>query len=216
MIILLELSTTCFTYFSFLWYVLVLLFLLNYLWSFMLNNVVRLAFFDFSYISFHAFQCIVDGRDQFNVIYQPISVIDLWEVRHILYKQILRETFILICLEKSRLHELITRNASRCNNRDDLLHLRFTLKISIFPGPIYNPVKHLWWSFYWENSKPLNIFIKKLQRRCSLRFYVRLCFLKILQKFCFFKVFYIICKTLEICYFFKVPSFNSSNILLNI
>ena len=26
----------------------------------------------------------------------------------------------------------VTRNATRCNNRDDLLHLRFTLKISKF------------------------------------------------------------------------------------
>ena len=28
--------------------------------------------------------------------------------------------------------ECETRNAMRCNNRDDLLHLSFTLKISIF------------------------------------------------------------------------------------
>ena len=26
----------------------------------------------------------------------------------------------------------ITRDATRCNNRDDLLHVNFTLKISIF------------------------------------------------------------------------------------
>ena len=26
-------------------------------------------------------------------------------------------------------------------------------KFKYFRGPIYNPVKHLWWSFYCENSK---------------------------------------------------------------
>ena len=63
---------------------------------------------------------------------------------------------------------IYTRNATRCNNRDDLLHLSYTLKISIFLGPIYNSVEHLWWSVYWENSKSLNTFTKKLHRRCSL------------------------------------------------
>ena len=33
------------------------------------------------------------------------------------------------------------RSAACCNNRDDLLHLNFFLKISIFPK--YNPVEHL-------------------------------------------------------------------------
>ena len=28
--------------------------------------------------------------------------------------------------------QILTRNAMRCNNRDDLLHLSYTLKISIF------------------------------------------------------------------------------------
>ena len=32
-------------------------------------------------------------------------------------------------------------SAACCNNRDDLLHLNFFLKISIFPK--YNPVEHL-------------------------------------------------------------------------
>ena len=34
-----------------------------------------------------------------------------------------------------------TRNATRCNNRDDLLHLSFILKISIFSeaNPVENP-----------------------------------------------------------------------------
>ena len=59
----------------------------------------------------------------------------------------------------------VTRNATR-----------------FFRSPIYNPFEHLWWSFYCENRKPLNIFTKKLHRRCSLT----------LQTFYFFKIFYII------------------------
>ena len=39
--------------------------------------------------------------------------------------------------------QIKTRNATRCNNRDDLLHLSFTLEISIFRRTIYNPVEHL-------------------------------------------------------------------------
>ena len=37
----------------------------------------------------------------------------------------------------------ITRTAMRCNNRDDLLRLSFTLKISNFQRPIYNLVEEL-------------------------------------------------------------------------
>ena len=33
---------------------------------------------------------------------------------------------------KNQIMRKITRNAMRCNNHDDLLHLGFTLKISIF------------------------------------------------------------------------------------
>ena len=40
-------------------------------------------------------------------------------------------------------------------------------KFQYFRRPIYNPVEHLWWSFYWKNSKP---FTKKLHRRCLLGF----------------------------------------------
>ena len=43
-------------------------------------------------------------------------------------------------------------------------------KFQYFRRPIYNPVKHLWRSFYWKNSKLLSIFIKKLHRRCLLGF----------------------------------------------
>ena len=43
-------------------------------------------------------------------------------------------------------------------------------KFQYFRRPIYNRVKHLWCSFYCENSKPLSIFAKKLHRSCSLSF----------------------------------------------
>ena len=44
-----------------------------------------------------------------------------------------------------------TRNATRCNNRGDLLHLTPLGNFQYFPRAIYNPVKHLWWSFYYES-----------------------------------------------------------------
>ena len=46
------------------------------------------------------------------------------------------------------------RNATRCNNHNDLLHLTSLWKFQYFGRPIYNPVKHLWWSFYCKNSQP--------------------------------------------------------------
>ena len=60
-------------------------------------------------------------------------------------------------------------------------------KFQYFRRPIYNPVKHLWCSFYCKNSKPLRIFTKKLHHRCLFWFKIHLCFLKTY----FFKVFYI-------------------------
>ena len=87
-------------------------------------------------------------------------------------------------------------------------------KFQYFWRPIYNPVELLWWSFYYENSKP-SVFTKKLNRRWLLGFLKGFFFLKTLQKYFFFKVFGII-RLLRsvIClkYFF---SFNSSNMLSN-
>ena len=88
------------------------------------------------------------------------------------------------------------------NSKQEALHVRtiamicFMLalvwKFQYFRRLIYKPVEHLWWSFYCENSKPLNIFTKKLHRWCSFVFQMRLCFLKTLWTFYFFKVFYIL------------------------
>ena len=33
-------------------------------------------------------------------------------------------------------------------------------KFQYFLRPLYNPVRHLWWSFHCKNSKPLSIFTK--------------------------------------------------------
>ena len=54
-----------------------------------------------------------------------------------------------------------TKTATRFNNLDDLLHLSFTLKISISSEAfICRLVKRLRWSFYCKNSKLLSIFTK--------------------------------------------------------
>ena len=52
---------------------------------------------------------------------------------------------------------LLKRNeiiAMICSTLDSLW------KFQYFQKPIYNPVDHLWWSFYCKNSKPLSIFTK--------------------------------------------------------
>ena len=54
-----------------------------------------------------------------------------------------------------------TRDAMRCKNCNDLLHLTSPWKFYYFRRNIYNPVKHLWWSFYCKNSMLLSIFTKK-------------------------------------------------------
>ena len=63
--------------------------------------------------------------------------------------------------------------------------------------PVYNPVEHLWWSFYCKNSKPLSIFTKKLHHVCLGSKYGST----------FLKIFNILHKILEICYFFEVLYF---------
>ena len=96
-------------------------------------------------------------------------------------------------------------------------------KFEYFRRPIYNPVEHLWCSFYCENSKPLCISTKKLHRRCwfgllllsilyFLNFFFRLCFLKTLQTFYFFKVFYMIRSLKSVISLMYFTSLNSLNI----
>ena len=110
----------------------------------------------------------------------------------------------------NRISNFKTKNATHCDNRDDLLRLSFILKISTFSEA--NPVENLWWSFYCENSKPLIYSQKKLHRRCllgvlntSLLLIEDSSNVFISLKYFIFKVFYI--KTLEICYFVKVINF---------
>ena len=43
-------------------------------------------------------------------------------------------------------------------------------KFQSFLRLLYNPIKHLWWSFYYKYSNPLSIFTKKLHHRCLLGF----------------------------------------------
>ena len=86
-------------------------------------------------------------------------------------------------------------------------------KFQHFRRPIYNQTEHLWWSFY---SKPLSIFTKKIHRRCSLGFYIRLCFVETVQTFYFFKVFYIIRLLKRVISLKYFTSFNSSNKLLKV
>ena len=50
---------------------------------------------------------------------------------------------ILHLVLKSIYEKSQQENALRCNNRYNLLYLTVTLKISIFSGPIYNPVEDL-------------------------------------------------------------------------
>ena len=56
-------------------------------------------------------------------------------------------------------------------------------KFKNFRRPIYKPVEHLWYNFHCKNSEPLSIFSKKLHRRCSFGFSIRLCFLRLFKRF---------------------------------
>ena len=85
-------------------------------------------------------------------------------------------------------------------------------KFLYFRRPIYSPVKHLCWSFYCKNNKPLSIFTKKLHCRCSFGFLKRLCFLKTHQTFYFFKLFNIIRLLISVISLKYLASFNSWNI----
>ena len=63
-----------------------------------------------------------------------------------------------------------TRNAMRWTIAMICSTLASLGKLQYFWRPMYNPVKHLWSSFYCENSKPLSIFSEKLHRRYSFGF----------------------------------------------
>ena len=77
-----------------------------------------------------------------------------------------------------------------------MLTLASLWKFQYFWRLVYKLVQHLWWSFYCENGKPLNIFTKKLHGMC-------LWFLKTLWTFYLFKVFYIV-RLYKNLLFFKV------------
>ena len=80
---------------------------------------------------------------------------------------------VLILNEEKKLNEIFIST----------LHCGIGLQnFQYFCRPLYNPVKHLWWSFYCKNSKPLSIFWKELHRRWLLEFWIRLCFLETLRK----------------------------------
>ena len=79
-------------------------------------------------------------------------------------------------------------------------------KFQYFRRSMYNPVEHLWWSFYCKNSKPLSIFTKSSIVDASLGS---------IQTFYFFKLFFILRiwkSVISLIYF----TFNSSNMLINI
>ena len=56
----------------------------------------------------------------------------------------------------------VVTTAMICSN------LAWLWKFKYFRRPIYNPLEHLWWRFYYGNSKSLCIFTKKLHHRCLL------------------------------------------------
>ena len=55
-----------------------------------------------------------------------------------------------------------TTNATRCNNHDDLLHLSFVLKTSLFSTTSLEPSRASIMEVFCENNKSFTIFTKKL------------------------------------------------------
>ena len=86
-----------------------------------------------------------------------------------------------------------------------------------FQRPIYNPVEHLWWSFYYENSKPLSIFRKKAPPQ-MLAWFLSTPELFGYSSNVLFLWSILHSKTLEACYSILkyFTYFNSSSMLLNI
>ena len=67
----------------------------------------------------------------FNVMIQPIR----FKTKNAKCTERRKISFAKETVENADLHKAVlnkTRNATRCNNRDDLLHLSFNLKILIF------------------------------------------------------------------------------------
>ena len=97
--------------------------------------------------------------------------------------------------------EIKAGNATRCNNRDDLLHFR-----PIYNGDLYITQSNIYNGIFIAKIISLNIFTKKLHRRCSN--------VLTLRTFYFFKVFYIIRLLKSIISLKCFTSFSSSNMLL--
>ena len=95
-----------------------------------------------------------------------------------------------------------TRNTTRCNNHDDLIHLSFVVKISLFWEVFFrNRLEYLWWSFFGDNNTSLTIFTKNfIIDACSGSKYASSFTLRLFKPFISFKYF---------------TSANSSNMLLN-
>ena len=81
-------------------------------------------------------------------------------------------------------------------------------KFQYLQKPTYNPVKHLWWSFYCKSSKPLTVFAKnliidsRLDSKYASVFTWRL-----------FKLFFL--QTFAAFYFFKFIKRAANHLILN-
>ena len=58
-----------------------------------------------------------------------------------------------------------TRNATRCNNCDNMFHLASLQKFQYFKRAIYNQITSMM-ELYYKNSKLLSTFTKKLYCQC--------------------------------------------------
>ena len=88
-------------------------------------------------------------------------------------------TYVHISLNKENKKKNRKHNWIRKSNKKTLCVITIAMicsslaslwKFQYFQRSTYNPVEHLWWSFYCKNSEPLRIFIKKLHHRCLLGF----------------------------------------------
>ena len=88
-------------------------------------------------------------------------------------------------------------------------------KFHYFRRSLCKPVKHLWWSFYCENSKPLSIFIKSSIIDAPLGFKYAPAFWRPLKRYITLKYFTLqdLKSVISLNYF---TFFNSSNMLLKI
>ena len=142
----------------------------------LLYELIQLSLRDIKCVSFNIWSCNPRTSRQpilsfamlqeYNFFKQPQSA-TLGISLNILYRFCFCCFFIYkknACLKSKQI-----RSATYCNNHDDLLHLSFVLKISLFSEASLEPSQTSTMESFCENNE-LTFFLKRIHHKCSLEF----------------------------------------------